>query len=137
MSSSRVRAMGERKARVEILPLIDVMFLLLCFFIYVTMMMVVQKGIFVDLASAKSGTDMQEEKKLLTLSIDHSGQIYLDKELIEESRLKERLREYKKEDPVLVINADKGVEHRRVIGLLDLVRQEGMSEIVFTVEPQS
>ena len=137
MSSSRVRAMGERKARVEILPLIDVIFLLLCFFIYMTMMMVVQKGIFVDLASSKSGMDIKEEKKMLTLSIDREGQIFLNKEMVAGDRLEARLIELKKEDPVLIINADEDVAHRDVIRLLDLVRQAGMGEIIFTVEPES
>ena len=50
-----------KKSRVEIIPLIDVMFLLLCFFIYATMNMVTQKCIVVDLATMESAQIMDYE----------------------------------------------------------------------------
>ena len=77
MSYGRWRKQISRKARVEIIPLIDVMFLLLCFFVYSTMNMVVQQGIFVDLASSDSSDVLQEDQRFIIVSVDKTGHIVL------------------------------------------------------------
>lgn len=131
--------LSARKARVEMIPLIDCMFLLLCFFIYVTMSMVVQRGIFVDLAKARTGERVEEQdRNSLYLSITREGVFYLDKIRVSEMVLKDRLRRFRneKKEGTVLINADKEVTHERVMAALDLVRQSGIAQVVFTVEPK-
>lgn len=132
--------MNAQKARVEMIPLMDCMFLLLCFFIYVTMTMVVQKGIFVDLAKAETGESVkEEEKKSLYLTVNRQGELFIDKDPVTKSELPQKLRQFRQlhKDGTVVLNADKGTVHETVMGVLDFVRQNGVSQVVFTVEPEA
>lgn len=131
--------MNAQKARVEMIPLMDCMFLLLCFFIYVTMTMVVQKGIFVDLAKAETGESIkEEEKKSLYLTVNRQGELFIDKDPVTKEALPQKLRQFRQQhkDGIVVLNADKGTIHETVMGVLDFVRRNGVSQVVFTVEPE-
>ncbi len=132
--------MNTQKARVEMIPLMDCMFLLLCFFIYVTMSMVVQRGIFVDLAKAKTGELVKEqEENSLYLTVSRQGEFFIDKTPVTENGLPQRIRQFRQQHKsgAVVINADKGTTHERVMRVLDLVRQNGVAQVVFNVEPLS
>ena len=65
-----------RKARVEMLPLIDVVFLLLVFFIYAMLSMVVHHGLKIELPSA--GTAVLEQKDYIDITIDAENHLYLN-----------------------------------------------------------
>lgn len=138
MAYGRWRAAAVRRGRIEIVPLIDVMFLLLCSFVYATMNMVVQKGIFVDLASSETSQSLPEEKEVTTVSVDRAGTFYLDRRPVSREALASALarlgRSPKK--PTVVVNADKSAAHGQVIQLLDLVRKSGVGQAVFAVEPE-
>ncbi len=130
--------MNAQKARVEMIPLMDCMFLLLCFFIYVTMSMVVQRGIFVDLAKAKTGESVKEqEKNSLYLTVNRQGEFFIDKTPVTEGGFPLKIRQFRQQhkNGAVIINADKGTTHERVMKALDLVRQNGVAQVVFNVEP--
>lgn len=139
MSYGRWRKQISRKARVEIIPLIDVMFLLLCFFVYSTMNMVVQQGIFVDLASSDSSDVLQEDQRFIIVSVDKTGQFYMNKKPISRTGLLSKLERLKQspQKPTVVVNADKNASHGQVVVLLDLVRKSGIGQAILAVEPES
>lgn len=131
-------AFRPRRARVEIIPLIDVMFLLVAFFMVVTISMVMQKGIFVDLSPAETADSSLEEQDSLVITVDAEGAFFLDKEAISLEELGAKLLEsaaLDKDTPV-VINADKGARHEQVIEALDLVRRSELHNVIFSVEPK-
>ena len=138
MAYGRWRSFKPRKARVEIIPLIDVMFLLLCFFVYATMNMVVQQGIFVDLASSKSSSAV-ERSKFVVVSVDAEGTFYLDKKPMSRIALEDALRGIKNlpEFKSIILNADKEAKHGQVVKLLDMIRKSGVKMAIFAVEPQA
>ena len=70
-----------KKARVEMLPLIDVVFLLLVFFIYAMVSMVVHRGIKVDLPQA--GTAAMERDDFISITLDAENRLFLNAEPIE------------------------------------------------------
>ena len=128
-----------RRARVEIIPLIDVMFLLVAFFMVVSISMVAQKGIFVDLAPAITGdSSLEGDDEALVISVDAGGAFYLNKELIIEGELSSILSERAQKTPdiAVILNADKQAAHAKVIAALDLVRQSGLHNVIFAVEPR-
>lgn len=127
-----------RRARVEIVPLIDVMFLLLCSFVYATMNMVVQQGIFVDLASSETSEGVQDDKRLVVVSVDRKGTYYIDKRRVSRRELLTALEEVRKRSakPTVMVNADKDASHGQVVELLDLVRKSGVGQAVFAVQPE-
>lgn len=118
-------------------PLIDCMFLLLTFFIYVATTMAVQRGIPLHLATASTGEAAGKEA-LPTISIDREGRLYLNKRPVTEERLRGELTALagSREPKPVVIQADRGVLHERVVAVLDLARQSGVPEVVFAVEPR-
>ena len=127
-----------RKARIEMVPLIDCMFLLLTFFIYVAATMAAQHGIPVNLATASTGETAGKEEAA-TISIDQAGQWYLNKRPITEEQLRgelKRLASLALPKPV-VIQADKEVVHSQVVEVLDLARQCGVPQVVFAVQAGS
>ena len=127
-----------RRARVEIIPLIDVMFLLVAFFMVVSISMVMQKGIFVDLSPAHTSDSSVEQEDSLVVSIDAVGRFFLNKTEISSDSLKDFLEEtaLNDRDTPVIINADKQARHENVIEALDLVRGSGLHNVIFSVEPK-
>jgi len=118
-------------------PLIDCMFLLLTFFIYVATTMVLQRGIPMKLATATTGESSGRES-FPTVSIDREGRLYLNNVPMAEEQLQgelQRLAASSTPKPV-VIHADKGVVHEQVVGILDLARRCGVPDVIFAVEPR-
>lgn len=118
------------------IPLIDCMFLLLTFFIYVAAATVSQAGIPLDLATASTGETIEKEP-LPTISIDETGLLYFNKTPVTQEHLRMELKKMAlstRSKPV-VIHADKRVLHEQVVEILDLARQSGVSQVVFAVQP--
>lgn len=124
---------------IDIIPLIDVMFLLLCFFIFLTLAMVMQEGIAVDLAQARSGESVAGQKQPLAVSVKADGSIYLNKEEVPDGKLPERLQQHARKNPdrSVRLNADEGANHSHVITALDAIRQSKLSNLVFTIKPEN
>lgn len=80
----------KKRARVEMLPLMDVVFLLLVFFIYSMMSMAVHRAMPLNLPSSSQAEI--DRGVSLALSINADGSIYLDKEPVEEQNLTDALR---------------------------------------------
>src|ERR1700742_2231469 len=89
---------GGKRARIEIIPLIDIVFFLLATFVMVSLSMVKNQGISVNLPSASTGNP-QEAKNIVTVTISDKGQLYFDKELVPYEDLPNRLKSLKAADP--------------------------------------
>lgn len=122
---------------IDIIPLIDVIFLLLCFFIFLSLAMVVQEGMDVSLAQAQSGESVQDQESLV-LSVDDEGKLFFRKNSVSKEELLTKLQSVSEQNPdrPVFINADENARHKRVMLALDVVRQAGLSNVTFTVEPQ-
>ena len=127
--------MGRRRrgTRLEMTSLMDVMFLVLVFFIYCIFDMAVHKGVKVDLPDAR-GTDEKGERIVITIRADDSMQlngIDLSREEIV-SRVKE-LNAVKMDLPV-IISGDRKSSLGAGIGLLGELRAAGVSKASFQVK---
>lgn len=119
----------QRRGRIEMLPLIDTVFLLLVFFIYAMLSMVVHHGIPIDLP--KATTAPLDQSDYLSLSIEKGGAIYFNKMQITLAELPSQLRQKKEEQPRLTvfISGDRAVHYEEIIQVLDVVRQVGISRV--------
>jgi biopolymer transport protein ExbD len=127
-----------KKARIEIIPMIDTMFFLLVFFMVATLSMTVQRGIPVNLPHA--ATAQEELHQVVTLTVTKEGRLLFDKEPVTSAdEVKTRLARWKATgaDVYVVINADRAVEHGRVIDVMDAVRQAGVTRVAVAVRPLS
>lgn len=119
----------QKRARVEILPLIDIVFLLLIFFIYAMLSMVVNKGISVNLPV--SSTAKIEEELPISVVARENGDILLDGKsvVLEELGILLKLRVAKGEAPGLFLSSDKKVTCQRLINIMDKIREAGISKV--------
>jgi biopolymer transport protein ExbD len=126
---------GKRKgARIEMLPLIDIVFLLLVFFIYAMLSMAVHRAL--PVALPKSGTAEIDNRPLIAVTITREGKVYLDERPVELNDLLEILRDKtmtEKEKGVQVF-ADREVEYQRLFMVLDSIKKAGISQISLQAE---
>jgi biopolymer transport protein ExbD len=132
----RIQRRSIKKARIEIIPMIDTIFFLLVFFMISTLSMSQFKGVPVNLPKAASGQQAPAESA--ALSITKEAQIYLDKQAVDKSALNDLLRQKiaKNPDLLVVINADDGVEHGRVVEIMDVARNANVAKLAIAVKPK-
>ncbi|MBW1670087.1 MAG: biopolymer transporter ExbD [Deltaproteobacteria bacterium] len=120
-----------RKARIEMLPLIDVVFLLLVFFIYAMLSMVVHRGLRVELPSASTSEVDRNEYISITIAKDNS--IFVHKEPVDLSKLNEKVMEQvdKKPDIPVFISGDSRADLGIAIRVLDLLKSVGIKDVSF------
>ncbi|MEE8416255.1 MAG: biopolymer transporter ExbD [Desulfobacterales bacterium] len=123
-----------RKARIEMLPLIDIVFLLLVFFIYAMLSMAVHRGLPVVLPT--SSTAKIDKKLLVSVSIKSDGTIYVDEEQVQIENLTNVLAERAKEkiEPGVLLFADHTIKYQRLFRVLDQIRTAGLSRISLQAE---
>jgi biopolymer transport protein ExbD len=122
--------------RIEIIPLIDIMFFLLAAFMLVSLSMVKLKQVPVDLPTATPATEVKAEDPV-SLTIDSSGIAYLDAQPVGDAELALRLAERKNQrsDTRVTISADQNTRHGDVMRVLELTRSAGIDRVAFAVRP--
>jgi len=126
---------GKKKAaRIEIIPLIDIIFFLLATFIMVSLSMSKNQGVQVSLpgaSSAQSLGDNQEMDKAVTLSVNDKGEVFFNKDKILISQLPLKLQTFKltAKDPKVIINSDGAADFKFVVAVLDEVRKIGIAKV--------
>jgi biopolymer transport protein ExbD len=118
----------KHKARIEIIPLIDIMFFLLASFMMVSLSQVSMKGWKVNLPEGKSG-EVQNKKDYISLSVDKEGTYYFDKEVIALEAIHGKLVQLYRQNPEakIFIRGDLEAVHGNVTRMLDQIRASGFS----------
>ncbi len=125
-----------RGVRVEMIPIMDCMFLLLVFFVYGILTMAVHRGIPVLLPT--SSTAKVDKELILSISVGPDGTTYLDREKISSENLAEALKQktaQNKEAGVLLF-ADKNLPYQKLLRVLDQIRTAGLSRISLQAEAE-
>ena len=128
---------SRKRARIEIIPLIDIMFFLLATFLMVSLSMIKNLGVQVNLPAAATSAP-QEQKDFAVISINEQGEIFYNKEKIEANQLRpylESLRDTYAE-PKLFINGDEKVIFGRVVTVLDEARQVGIIKVAIQTKKE-
>ncbi len=128
----------KRTPRIEIIPMVDVMFLLLVFYILSSLAMHKDRGIPVNLPSAISGEAGQPQQDLI-LTVTREGKYFLNKDPVEIAELASRLEAMPggvvgvRQRPV-VLNADLSAQHRYVVRAIDELRKLEIHDFVIAIE---
>ncbi len=130
---------GPKRARIEIIPLIDIIFFLLATFVMVSLSMTKNQGVQVQLPTAGSAAslgDQQEMEKAVTLSVNAKGELFWNKEKMTIAQLPMRLATFKttSKDPKVVINSDGAADFKHVVAVLDEVRRVGIGKVGINTE---
>ncbi len=127
----------KRKARIEMLPLIDIVFLLLVFFIYAMLSMAVHRGLAVDLPVSASAAP--EKELILSVTVKHSEEgteYFIDEEPVELAGMADLLKERvaagwaaDAPEPGVLLFADRRVDYQQLFAVLDRINRAGLSRI--------
>jgi len=107
-----------RKVEINLVPLLDSIFILIFFFMFALSTMVKRTGLSVSLPKSTAGQKVVEKT---TLSVKIDGGLYWNEEPIPESQLTDRLKAFKASNPEgsLVIKGDKGTPFENIVRILD------------------
>jgi biopolymer transport protein ExbD len=132
----RLQKRSLKKARIEIIPMIDTIFFLLVFFMISTLSMARFTGIQVNLPKAASGRQTPAESASVTLTQD--GRLYVNKEPVALEALRQTLQRLlvKNSELLVIINADDGVPHGQVVEIMDEARHAGVTKLSIAVKPK-
>lgn len=133
----RLQDEADVPAQINIVPMIDVIFAILTFFIMSTLFLTRQEGLPVNLPQASTSQQSQVPTKI-TVTVEANGNISLNKKPTTVDALTEQLRGMvgSTPDTIVVINADRTVEHGKIVTIMDRVRQvKGARLAIATQKP--
>ncbi|PLX42028.1 MAG: biopolymer transporter ExbD [Deltaproteobacteria bacterium] len=118
----------------DITPLVDVVFLLLIFFMLSTTF-IVSPGIKVELPKA-DGSTVRQDSGDIRVKIASTGEIYLDDQEVDSKLLGVALRERAGVNPqtVVVIEADASTQHKYVVEVMDTARASGLTKMAIATK---
>jgi biopolymer transport protein ExbD len=126
----------QKKARIEIIPLIDIMFFLLASFMMASLTMIKLQSIKMDLPTATAASrDFKPD--ILNISVNKLGDVFVANTQVTLVQLHTILsNKFKANTNVPVyISGDKDATHGAVIHVLDIVRREGIQKVAFAITP--
>ena len=127
---------SKRKARIEIIPLIDIVFFLLATFVMVSLSMVKNQGVLVHLPGAQTGARQTQGSDYTAITVTESGQIYFNKKLVDLPQLQSELQALKKRnpDPTVLLNGDDKAALGKAVSVLDEARKVGIKKVAIVTK---
>ena len=133
MEGTRINLRPRKKARIEIIPLIDVIFFLLATFVLFTLSLNRIQSVPVDLpvASSEPTQEKIDIKDLLTIQVSDQGNVYWNRELIDLDEVAARLEQYKKQVqlPRVLVAGDDRARWGVTVQVLDEVRKAKIEKV--------
>ena len=127
----RLRSSRRSTPRVMLIPMIDVIFFLLVFFMLFTTFRTHESGISIDLPQTSSAQTRDAGEVIIT--VNNAGSMFYNGRLVSESMLQSSLREALRDDPrtMVIVRADRNAVWEYVFKAMDLARQVGASRLFF------
>ena len=125
----------EENIQINILPMIDIIFVILSFFIVSSLYLVKLETIPVNLPSAE--TSNQEKDSLILITLNLENKVFIDDKFIDISKLENELRSKLKfiKSKKVVLRADEGIKYGKVISILDILRKIENIKIGVSTKP--
>jgi len=132
----QMRHLEVKRAKIEIVPLIDVVFFLLATFVMVSLSMTRNQGMQVPLPSASTASKMDESDKAVTITVMANGELFYNKDKITTAQLPFKLQTLKasQKEPKVVVNAAGDADFKKVVAVLDEARKIGISKVGISTE---
>jgi biopolymer transport protein ExbD len=127
--------MPTEEVQIQIIPLIDVIFCILTFFILAALQLTRQQGIEIDLPKASTGATQMRQMMVVTVS--NTGQTFVNKQFVDRAQLYQQLQDYHQKNPdgLLVLNASQTAFYNDVVQVLDVMRQVGGDRVALATQP--
>ncbi|MBW2037997.1 MAG: biopolymer transporter ExbD [Deltaproteobacteria bacterium] len=123
-------------ARIEITPLVDVVFLLLIFFMLASTF-IVTPGIKVNLPKAEA-EKVTREKKEVRVVITKDNRVFLERRLVTLQELEQRLKGVAQKNPqtLIIIQADAKALHGKVVEVMGAAKTSGLNRLAIATQPK-
>jgi biopolymer transport protein ExbD len=117
------------KTRIEMIPLMDVIFLLLVAFIFFTMSMTVHRGIPIELPS--SSTAKVEKKDFVEIGVKKDGRVFFNEREVAMAELLVEVQSLCRVSPEtkIIISGDGGASYETIVSVLDVIRKSGVTKV--------
>jgi biopolymer transport protein ExbD len=137
MEGTKIKVPARKKARVEIIPLIDVIFFLLATFVLFTLSLNRIQSVPVDLPVANPNPNPDQPKDNVTIQVSADDSLFWNREPMEMADLESRITAYKSqtEDPRILIAGDEKARFGATVKVLDVIRKAGIEK--FSVETRT
>ncbi|NEP14982.1 MAG: biopolymer transporter ExbD [Symploca sp. SIO2C1] len=114
---------SDNPLEINIVPMIDLVFSILAFFIISTLYLTRSEGLPVNLPTA--ATAEIQRQSTIKVTINPNGEIRLNGQLVELQQLRDQVSSMvvPNSESLVIINADETVAHGRVVGVMDSLRQ--------------
>jgi len=134
MEFVKVNPQTAKKTRIELIPLVDMMILLLAFFVYAMLSMAIHRGLPVLLPS--SSTAQLDQRPVLSITVQKDGRIFVDKEEVLLQNLRAFLLEKsaQTDETGAFLFADREVTYQKLFLVLDEIRMAGISRVSLQAE---
>ncbi|MDA3878352.1 MAG: biopolymer transporter ExbD [Halothiobacillus sp.] len=129
-----MRHFEPKKARIEIIPMIDIMLFLLVFFIMITLHMIPTTGLSTNLANSSTATELHPPKVLV--SINAAGIITVDGQTVSPQQLTARLQAGDAAHTVVTIAGAKDTSLQHLMTVMDACRTAGVTQIGIAARKQ-
>ena len=125
-----------RRARIEIIPLIDIVFFLLATFMMVSLSMIKNQGVSGNLPSAETGSGQAKGKEYTAITVMKDGQLFFNKKKVSLSDLRGHLEELKRKDPdpTIMLNGDDEASLGKAVSVLDETRKAGIKKVAIVTK---
>jgi biopolymer transport protein ExbD len=130
----RIKREFSKRPRIEMIPLIDVVFLLLVFFIYSMLSMTVHRGLPVNLPTASTST--VDRETFITITLQRDGRLFVEDREVNTRTLPSLLIEERKKDAEVQVylRADREVSYQRAVEVMDMVRSAGIHKLALETQ---
>ena len=125
----------DKNIQINILPMIDIIFVILSFFIVSSLYLVRLETIPINLPNAETANQEKDTAIVITLNLDNK--VFIDEKMIDISLFENQLRSKLKNsnNKKVVLRADKSIKYGRVISILDIMRKIEDIKIGVSTEP--
>ena len=118
-------------------PMIDIMFLLLCFFLVVYVYSQMERHIEIKLPVASNSTQQPREVTEIIFNLDREGTIYINEQSKSIAEVEKFLNQIKDSGGTrIIINADQKTDHGKVVEIMDLCKGSGIENIAIATLPK-
>ena len=133
MARRRRRSAADDEDEVNLTPMLDVVFIMLIFFI-VTASFVKESGI--DISRPDAATAERKERGNILVAINEAGQIWIDKRQVDVRAVRANIERLHAENPQgsVVIQADKGSKNGLLVQVMDAARLAGVTSVSLAAE---
>ncbi len=127
--------LNNKTLKFDLTPLIDVVFLLLIFFMLTTTFINVESGVKVNLPSGDFAA--VNERQDIVVTITENNVLYVNDRLIDPNNLSAVINEHIRDniDTLIVLEADQNITHGKVVRVMDLVKKGGAERIAIATRP--